>query len=563
MVTSKPWLKHYPPEVPPNVEYPDCLLQAFLEQAYERKPDQIAIRFLGKSMTYRQLYQDALALANGLVRLGVKEGTRVALMLPNCPQAVIGYYAILMAGGIVVQTNPLYVERELLYQLQDSGAEFIIALDLVYPKLVNLFTKTRLKQIILTSIKDYLPFPKNLLYSIFHHKGISKVHDSVPERLLSFKQLVTHHPPKPISIQTKPDDLAVLQYTGGTTGLPKGVMLTHRNLVVNAYQCRTWLYKSAYGKERSLALVPFFHVYGMTVVMNFSILQASTMIILPRFEVKQVLKAIHKEQPTLFPGAPTMYTALLNYPKLSKYDLSSINICISGSAPLPVEIQRRFEHLTGGRLVEGYGLTEASPVTHVNLLWGENRVGSIGLPWSDTEARILDLESGEPVATGKIGELAVKGPQVMKGYWNRPEETADVLRDGWLLTGDLAYMDEDGYFYIVDRKKDMIIASGYNIYPREIEEVLYQHPQVKECAVVGVPDPYRGETVKAYIIPQDGARLQKEELDQFCRERLAAYKVPRIYEFRDELPKSMVGKVLRRLLVEEEVKKGDKKGLSD
>ncbi|HEX6923182.1 MAG TPA: long-chain fatty acid--CoA ligase, partial [Bacillales bacterium] len=351
------------------------------------------------------------------------------------------------------------------------------------------------------------------------------------------------------------NDLALLQYTGGTTGPAKGVMLTHYNLVANTMQCNAWMYKTEYGKEKVLGLLPFFHVYGMTTVMNLSIMYAAEMIILPNFDVKQALKTIEKEKPTLFPGAPTMYIGLLNHPDIEKYDLSSIEACISGSAPLPAEIQQQFERKTHGKLVEGYGLSEASPVTHTNLIW-ENRVkGSIGLPFPDTEAACLSEETGEIAGVSEVGELMVRGPQVMKGYWRRPEETKATFKDDWLLTGDVGYMDEKGYFYIIDRKKDMIIAGGFNIYPREVEEVLYEHEAVLEAAVVGVPDAYRGETVKAFVVTKEGASCTEKELNQHCRKALAAYKVPRLYEFREELPKTTVGKVLRRTLVDEEKEK--------
>ena len=325
--------------------------------------------------------------------------------------------------------------------------------------------------------------------------------------------------------------------------------------MVNVVQCNTWLHKPEQGKEKMLGLVPFFHVYGMTVVMNFAVYKAATMILLPRFNVEDTLKAIHKERPTLFPGAPTMYVALVNHPLTAKYDLSSIEACISGSAPLPLNVQEKFEELTGGRLVEGYGLTESSPVTHANPIWGKRKNGSIGLPWPGTDCRIVDPESGEELEIGETGLLQVRGPQVMKGYWNREEETAKTLQDDWLNTGDIAKMDSEGYFYIMDRQKDMIIAGGFNIYPREVEEVLYDHLKVQEAAVIGVPDSYRGETVKAFIVPKPGEEITEAEMNTYCREKLANYKVPRIYEFREELPKSSVGKILRRVLVEEEKKK--------
>ncbi len=417
---------------------------------------------------------------------------------------------------------------------------------------------TQIEHIIVTAIKDYLPFPKNLIYPFIQKKQTGLT--------VNVSHEGNHHLLKKILIETEAvplnidfdfeNDLALLQYTGGTTGFPKGVMLTHKNLIANATMCDAWLYKAKKGEEIVLGLLPFFHVYGMTAVLLLSIMQGYKMVLLPKFDAETTLKTIEKQRPTLFPGAPTIYIGLLNHPDIQKYDLSSINSCISGSAALPVEVQQKFEKVTGGKLVEGYGLSESSPVTHANFVWEEKRIkGSIGVPWPDTDAAIFSMEDGTPLPYGEIGELAVKGPQVMKGYWNRPEETDQVLKNGWLYTGDLGYMDENGYFYIVDRKKDMIIAGGYNIYPREIEEVLYEHPDIQEAVVAGVPDPYRGETVKAYIVLKENATVTKEELNTFTRKYLAAYKVPRIYEFRKELPKTAVGKILRRSLIDEERKK--------
>lgn len=479
-------------------------------------------------------------------------------MLPNTPQSVISFYGVMMAGGIVVQTNPMYTERELAFQMKDSGAKAIVALDILFPRIKKIQGETELEHVIITVIKDYLPFPKNLVYPFIQKKqyGFSvKVEHKGNDHL--FTEIMKHPAlQEPIMNINFEEDLAILQYTGGTTGFPKGVMLTHKNLIANTKMCQAWLYKCREGEEIVLGALPFFHVYGMTTVMILSILQASKMVLIPKPDPEVLLKTIQSQRPTMFLGAPTMYIGMLNHPELSKYDLSSIDSCISGSAPLPVEVQEQFERLTGGKLVEGYGLTESSPVTHANLLWDGERVkGSIGLPWPDTLAEIRSVETGEPLPVGEIGELVVKGPQVMKGYWNRPEETQEVLKDGWLHTGDMGYMDEEGYFYIVDRKKDMIIASGYNIYPREIEEVLYEHPAVKEVVVAGVPDPYRGETVKAYIVLKEGTTVTEDELNKFARKNLAAYKVPRKYEFRDELPKTTVGKILRRQLVEEEKRK--------
>ncbi|MFC7371317.1 AMP-binding protein [Fictibacillus iocasae] len=558
MKMERRWLNSYPNEVSSHLEYGTKPLFAYLTEAAAEKPDKTALHFLGFEMTYKQLYDQSVKFANSLSSLGVAKGSRVAVMLPNCPQAVIAYYATLYLGGIVVQTNPLYTERELKHQLIDSGAETIICLDLLFGRVSAARKVSSIKNVIVTSVKDYLPFPKNVLYPFVQKRQNPTISVDITYGggVHPFKQLVkkgnSTEPSVAIDIA---EDLALLQYTGGTTGPAKGVMLTHRNLVVNAKQCGAWLYRTSDEKEVVLAALPFFHVYGMTVVMNFGIMTKAKLVILPRFEPEQVLKTIHKQKPTLFPGAPTMYIALLNHPDLKKYDLSSIQACISGSAPLPVEVQEKFQQVISGTLVEGYGLTEASPVTHANLIYGSQVKGSIGLPWPDTECAIFKSDSDELAEPGEIGEMAVRGPQVMKGYWNQPEETSAVLRDGWLLTGDMGYMDEKGYFFIVDRKKDLIIAGGFNIYPREVEEVLYEHPAVKEAVVIGVPDPYRGETVKAFLVLKEGAVCKEEELNAFCRERLAAFKAPRLYEFRDELPKTMVGKILRRVLIEEEKEK--------
>jgi long-chain acyl-CoA synthetase len=554
---NKPWLAHYPSQIPHTIDYPNKTLQQFLQEAASQFPNKIAIHFLGKELTFEEVYKQALKLANYLVKLGLKKGDRVSIMLPNCPQAVISYYGVLFAGGVVVQTNPLYTERELEYQLKDSGAEILITLDLLYPKAVKMKAITNLKHLIITSIKDYLPFIKKLFYPLVQKKQqqvIVKVKEQEDQHL--FSSVMAFSEAKEMEVDIDPvEDIALLQYTGGTTGFPKAAMLTHRNLIANTVMGAYWMYQCEKGNESILGVLPFFHVYGMTAVMNLSIMQGYKMILLPKFDPETTLKTIQKLKPTLFPGAPTIYIALLNHPKLKNYDLSSIKACISGSAPLPVEVQEKFETVTGGKLIEGYGLTEASPVTHANFLWDGERVkGSIGVPWPDTEAKIISLETGEEAKINEIGELVVRGPQIMKGYWNQPIETEAVLRDGWLYTGDLGYMDERGYFFIVDRKKDMIIASGYNIYPREVEEVLYEHPKVQEAAVIGIPDVYRGETVKAFIVLKQGEECTKEELDHFVRSRLAAYKVPRIYEFRKELPKTAVGKILRRVLIEGEKK---------
>ncbi|WP_047981654.1 long-chain-fatty-acid--CoA ligase [Ornithinibacillus contaminans] len=557
MGEDKRWHQHYPEEIPTSIEYDGRPLHALLEDAANLYNEKKALHFMGKEITYQELFHQAKQFANYIQGLGVEKGDRVAIMLPNTPQSVIGYYGALMAGAIVVQTNPLYTERELEYQLNDSGAKVIVCLDILLPRVTNVKEATSLEHVIVTCIKDYLPFPKNLIYPFIQKKQynlVVKVEESANTHAWTSILDTAEAVYQSVSIDPS-EDIALLQYTGGTTGFPKGVMLTHQNLVANAQMCDAWIYKTKKGEEIVLGVLPFFHVYGMTAVMNLSILNGAKMILLPKFNAGEILKTIQKLKPTLFPGAPTIYIGLLNHPDLPKYDLSSIKACISGSAPLPVEVQEKFEKVTGGRLVEGYGLTESSPVTHANLIYGNRVSGSIGLPWPDTDAKILDLETFEEVEVGEFGELAVKGPQVMKGYWNKPDDTENTLKDGWLLTGDLGYMDENGYFYIVDRKKDMIIAGGYNIYPREVEEVLYEHEAILEAVVAGVPDPYRGETVKAYIVLKEGWAVSEEDLNRYCRENLAAYKVPRLYEFRDELPKTAIGKILRRQLIDEEKEK--------
>lgn len=555
VLLEKPWLAKYPKEIPHHIEYEEKPLFAFLEDSVAVAPDKIAIHFLGKEITYKELYTSSLKFSNYLRSLGVQKGDRVSIMLPNCPQAVISYYGVLFAGGIVVQTNPMYTERELHFQLNDSGARWIICLDILYPKVVKVKASTNIEHIIVTSISDYLPFPKNIIYPFIQKKqyGI-KVQITDGETTHLFKNAVNNSSAEKIPLEINPkEDIALLQYTGGTTGQAKGVMLTHYNLVANTTMCLHWMYKMKKGEERILGILPFFHVFGMTVVMNLTIMYASKMILLPKFDANETLKTIEKQKPTIFPGAPTIFIALLNNTDIADYDLSSIDTCISGSAPLPIEVQEKFEEITGGKLVEGYGLTEASPVTHANFLWDIQRVkGSIGVPWPDTDAFILSLEKNGPAEPHEIGEIVVRGPQVMKGYWNRDDETAATFYQGdWLLTGDLGYMDEYGYFYVVDRKKDMIIAGGFNIYPREIEEVLYEHDSIKEAVVVGIPDPYRGETVKAYVVLKDHESITAEQIEAHCRKYLAAYKIPRVIEFRQELPKTAVGKILRRVLSEE------------
>lgn len=554
MVHEQLWLSAYPEEIPTSIQYDEKPLHEFLKEVAFSYKEKKALHFMGKELSFQDVYEQSKQFANYLQQLGIVKGDRIAIMLPNSPQGVIGYYGSLLAGAVVVQTNPLYKERELVYQLADSGAKVIICLDILYPMVSKVKKDTELEHIIVTGIKDYLPFPKNKIYPFIQKKEYGIVvtpEQSTDTHIWSTMMKKTTSDYKPVNVNPK-EDLALLQYTGGTTGFPKGVMLTHYNLVSNTQMCQAWLFKAKQGEETVLGVLPFFHVYGMTTVMNLSIMFGAKMILLPKFNPEDILKVIEKERPTLFPGAPTIYVGILNHPNLEKYDLSSIKACISGSAPLPLDVQQKFEQVTGGKLVEGYGLTETSPVTHANFVWGKRIHGSIGIPWPDTEATILNMETYEQAEIGEIGEVSIKGPQVMKGYWNKPEETENTFKNGWLLTGDLGYMDENGYFYIVDRRKDMIIAGGYNIYPREVEEVLYEHEGVVEAVIAGVPDPYRGETVKAYVVPKSGYELDEAELNKFCRKHLAAYKVPRIYEFREELPKTAVGKILRRQLIDED-----------
>jgi long-chain acyl-CoA synthetase len=546
------WYKHYDLRIPRSIEYPDVCLPLALQKNALSLPNTIATEFFGARLTYAALWNQILRFANALSQLGVKPGDRVAILLPNCPQAIIAYYATLWLGGVVVMTNPLYVEREMEFQWGDAEATFAIVLDHLYPKVEKILPHLSIPKVIVTSIRDYLPHILKFLYPLKARQ--KKLFTAVPysDRVLSFSRLIRMASPHPAPFSSALDDLAVLQYTGGTTGTPKGVMLSHRNLLANVVQLEAWVPDLRRGEERFLAILPFFHVFGMTVAMNLTLYTGCTAIIVPRFEIQEFLKLLKKTRPTLFPGVPSIFVAIVADPKVSSYDLSSIRLCITGSAPMPLEVLRRFEELTGCIIIEGYGLSEASPVTHANPIGGARKVGSIGIALPDTDCRIVDLDLGvEEKPTGEVGELVVLGPQVMRGYWKLPQETTDTLREGWLYTGDIARMDEDGYVFVVDRKKDIIISCGYNVYPREIDEVLYEHPKILDAVAIGVPDLYRGETVKAYVVLKAGESVTEEEIIQFSKARLAAYKVPRAVEFRQSLPKSMVGKVFRKELRQE------------
>jgi long-chain acyl-CoA synthetase len=563
---NRPWISHYDPGVETSIEYPDLTLPQLFDHAAQRYPEHIATIFHDARQRYRELARQIHAFAAGLRELHVRPGDRVAIMLPNVPQFIVAFYGALEAGAIVVPTNPLYTQRELEHQLADCGAVAIVTLDQLFPRVQMALPATEIHTVIVTGVGHALPRRLQPLYSLKQWRdGVRAVRRAgVVHRFSELLAASTPGDPLP----GNPDEIAVLQYTGGTTGRSKAAMLTHRNLVSNALQAYHWQgeTKQKEGGTRILCAAPFFHVYGLTVGMNLAVLAGATMLLVPRFIPKEIAAVAQKYKPALFPGVPTMYVALSELPGFSASQWGSLEICLSGAAPLPAEVQRRFQEVSNTRLVEGYGLTEASPVSHCNPARGEARPGSIGIPFPDTDAMITDPETWEPLPVDAIGELTIKGPQIMRGYWKRPEETAQVMRDGWLHTGDLATMDAAGYFSIVDRKKDLIIASGYKVYPHEVEEVLLTHPAIKEAAVIGVPNQYRGETVKAVVVLRDVAQStdgrsstgsrsstasglpEPAEIIALCRENLAAYKVPKIIEFRTELPKSLIGKVLRREL---------------
>ncbi len=559
------WLKHYEPNVRPTLSYPPVPLYRFLDDSAARYPNHPAMIFgavahglpgqplMDKPINYRQFQEAVNRFASALQDLGVKKGDRVAIYLPNCPQFAIAYYGILKLGAIIAPINITYVPRELEHQICDAGAETIIALSQFYPKVQSVRAQTPLKNVIVANIKEYFPPVLRTLFTLAMEKKEGHRVKLEPGDHW-FQDVLAKGSAKPPRVDVKPEDTAVLLYTGGTTGVPKGAEITHQNIVANALQVREWFTQAREGTEKILTALPLFHSYGMTTCLNLAVYLGGSLVLIPNpRDLDHVLKAIDKHQPSAFPGVPTMYVAINNHADIKKYKVGSIKTCLSGAAGLPGEVQAQFQKLTGGRLAEGYGLSEASPVLTANPPFGENRVGTVGLPLSDTEVRVVDLDSGtRELEPGQAGELVARGPQVMKGYWNRPQETALQLHDGWLHTGDIAVMDGDGYFKIVDRVKDMIIAGGFNIYPRDVEEVLYEHSAVLEVAVAGVPDPYRGETVKAYIVLKPGATATSEEIIAFARERLAPFKVPRVVEFRQSLPKSLVGKILRRELVAED-----------
>ena len=549
---SKPWLKNYDEAVPTHIDYPEINLYEFLDNSAKDFSSRTAIWFMKSKINYKKLKDIADRLATALVNLGLKKGDVVAIMIPNFPQFIMSYYGILKAGGIVTCVSTLHTEHELTYQLNDSGAEIIIAWDNQVDKINRIRDRTRLRHVIITNVLDYSPMaPRN-----------------PPEisGTIQFLNLIDDTKPNPPKFETNAkEDIASLQYTGGTTGVPKGAMLTHHNLVSNSLATLSWIgQESNRGKETILTNLPLFHIYGQTVCMNIHIYNGSTIALNPDpRDQKSLFEVIKSTQPSMFPGVPTMYMRLLERDDLEDYakDLKSIRVCNTGAAPMPPEVLKEFEERTGGKVIEGYGMTETSPVTHSNPIAGERKIGSVGMPIPDTEVKIVDIEDyTKIVPLGEAGEIMIKGPQVMKGYWNKPEETANQMKGEWVLTGDIGKMDEDGYFYIVDRKKDMINVSGFKVYPRELEDVLFEHEAIENVAIIGIPDPdLRGsEKVKAYVVLKDGYQETEEiksEIKEFCRQNVAPYKVPKFIEFRKELPETLVGKVQRKELKDIEAKR--------
>jgi long-chain acyl-CoA synthetase len=552
-----PWLKTYPADIDWHAPLRPRPLIEFLDAALESHAERPMVDFLGRISTYAEIGREVDKMARGLGVLGVGKGVKVGLFLPNCPLAVIAFFAALKAGGTVVNYNPLYAERELEHQIEDSETDLMVTLDLavLLPKLAPLLEKTRLKTIIVGRMADYLPFPKSLLFPLLKRKDIAALPDD--PAYVTYASLTDNDGrPPPVAIDPEAD-LALIQYTGGTTGVPKGAAHTHASLSVSAEQLVAWAPMMVPGEERILGVLPLFHVFALSLVLLLGARTGATMVLLPRFEMKQVLETIRRTRPTILPGVPTMYNAIASQKDIDRYDLTSIRLCISGGAPLPAEVKADFERRAGCVIAEGYGLTEA-PVTHCNPLAGKQKLGSVGLPMPGTWIEIRSLDDKTSVMpTGESGEVCLKGPQLMSAYFQKPEESAATIRDGWLHTGDIGYLDQDGYCFLVDRLKEMIICSGCNVYPRVVEEALYAHPLVAEAAVIGVADAYRGETVKAYIVCREGAALDQDELKAFLKDRLSPMEMPKLVEFRSELPKSAVGKILKKELSREHREKAD------
>ncbi|MDF1593164.1 MAG: long-chain fatty acid--CoA ligase [Desulfobacterales bacterium] len=554
---DKPWLAHYETGVPENLKYEEICLPDILDRSAREFPDNMALLFQGYPVSFRELTQMVNQFAACLNDLGIRKGDSVAILLPNLIPCVVAYYATLKIGATVVMNNPLYADRELEHQFNDSASKILITLDLLGNRMIDLRPKTKIKEIIYTSIGDYLPFPKNLLFPLVAKKKKLAADVKPADNVYKWKTLLAQYNPTPPEINVSFEDTAMYQYTGGTTGVSKGVILTHANLSKQVQHIAAWFPKFTKGTEVMLGALPFFHVFGLSTAMNFAVYMGWGDILVPKPQPEQLLESIRKFKPTFAPLVPTMYIGMLNHPDINKTDMTSIKGCFSGSAPLPVEVIKAFEEKTGAVIVEGYGLTETSPVTHINpFSGGKRKVGSIGLPISDTLCRIVDLETGNTdVPAGESGEVIIKGPQVMKGYRNMPDETAATITDGWLHTGDIGKMDDEGYFFIVDRKKDMIISGGFNVYPRDIEEVFFENPKVQEACAIGIPHPHRGEAVKVFVVLKEGETATQEDLLEYCKTKLAKYKLPTEIEFRIELPKTNVGKILKKDLRAEEMAK--------
>jgi long-chain acyl-CoA synthetase len=538
-----------------HIDYPEIPLFELLSIAASKYPDSACTIFKGARITFREMEEITDRLAAGLASIGVRKGDRVGIFMPNTPQFVMAYFAVLKLGGIVVATNPLYSAREIEHQANDAGIEVMVVMSNFYNLIKEVQPKTKIRTLVVTNIKETLPSILSFLFTLTKEKkGGFRIQLAEADHWM--QDLIDKFQPEDRpTVDFSPDDNALFQYSGGTTGVSKGAIAMHRNLVSNAMQIRNWMVEAVDGEETVLMAIPLFHVYGMVAGMLFGIHTGAALVMVPNpRDLDDLLSNAQKYKTTIFPGVPTLYNAINNHPDVlaGKYDLSSISACISGSAPLMRETKENFEALTGGVVFEGYGLSEAPTATHCNPLQGENRTGSIGLPLPDVDCRIVSLDDEvTDLSIGEIGELVVKGPMVMKGYHNMPTETANALREGWLYTGDIARMDEDGYAYIVDRKKELIKPSGYQVWPREVEEVIAENPKVLEVGVAGVPDPYRGETVKAWVVIKPGETLTEQDVKSWCSDKLAKYKVPSQVEFRDELPKTTVGKILRRELVRE------------
>ena len=560
MISPQPWQRFYDPGVPPSVALEPLTIPQFLERAAADYPDAPAVIFFNRRLTYRELTDHVQRFATALARLGVEKNSRVAIQLPNLPQTIISYYATLSLGAQVVLTNPLYTPRELEHQWADAGCRVAVVLDALYANRIRpVRDKLPIEHYVIASIPEYLRFPMNVLARLkLSRSDPPRVAKVAPEPGVHFfRKMVRETAPEPPRTRPTPNDIAVLQYTGGTTGVSKGAMLTHANLAANLQQTGAWFTGTKQGQEVMLTALPLFHSFGMTASMNFPISLAAAMVVIPDpRDLKAIVQSIARHRVTLLPAVPAIFNGILNYPNIERLDLRSVQRCFSGSAPLAEEVLKRFEALTGSRIVEGFGLSEASPVTHMNPLYGMRKTGSIGIPIPGTDSKTVSVDDGvTETPRGEPGELAIRGPQIMSGYWNMPAETANALRDGWLYTGDLAVIDEDGYHRIVGRKKEMIVVSGYKVFPDEVDGVLMSHPAIFEAATVGLPDPKRGERVKSFVVLKPGQAATAAQLLAFCRENLAAYKVPRAIEVRSELPKSGVLKILRRKLVEEELAK--------